>query len=88
MKRFIEGISSRFDFIIFDTPPLMAATDAIILSTLVDGIAVLIRAGETSRDDVQKKMELFQNVEVNVMGAILNCAGVDVAHDGYSYYRY
>ncbi len=88
MKQFIEGIASRFDFILFDTPPLMAATDAIILATLVDGIAVLIRAGQTNREDVQKKLELFRHVDVKVMGAILNCAGAEVAHDGYSYYRY
>ena len=88
MKRFIEGISQRFDFVIFDTPPLMAATDAIILSTLVDGFAMLVRSGMTNRDDVKRKLELFQNLQANVLGVILNCAGVDVAHEGYSYYRY
>lgn len=88
MKRFIEGITKRFDFVLFDTPPLNAATDTIILGTLVDGVAVLVRAGQTNRDDVRRKMELFKNVQVNVLGAILNCAGVEVAHEGYSYYRY
>jgi tyrosine-protein kinase Etk/Wzc len=88
MKRFIEGITKRFDFVLFDTPPLNAATDAIILGTLVDGIAVLVRAGYTNRDDVRRKMELFQNVNVRILGAILNCAGVEIAHEGYSYYRY
>jgi tyrosine-protein kinase Etk/Wzc len=88
MKRFIEGITKRFDFVLFDTPPLNAATDTIILGTLVDGVAVLVRAGQTNRDDVRRKMELFQNVQVKILGAILNCAGVEVAHEGYSYYRY
>lgn len=88
MKRFIESVSQRFDFVIFDTPPLMAATDAIILSTLVDGFAMLVRSGMTNRDDVKRKLELFHNLQANVLGVILNCAGVDVAHEGYSYYRY
>ncbi|MBN2030721.1 polysaccharide biosynthesis tyrosine autokinase [bacterium] len=88
MKRFIEGITKRYDFVIFDTPPLLAATDAIILGTLVDGVAVLIRAGKSHREDIKRKLELFQNVEAKVIGAILNCAGVEVAHEGYSYYRY
>ncbi len=88
MKRFIEGITKRFDFVLFDTPPLMAATDAVILGTLVDGIAVLIRSGMTNREDVKRKMELFQNVRANVVGTVLNCAGVEIAHEGYSYYRY
>lgn len=88
MRKFIEGITKRFEFVIFDTPPLMAATDAVILGTLVDGIAVVIRARKTNRDDVLKRLEIFQNVRANVLGVILNCAGMEVAHEGYSYYRY
>jgi len=88
MKRFIEGISKRFGFIIFDTPPLTAATDAVILGTLVDGVAILIKSGKTHREYVQNKLELFRNVQAKIVGVILNCAGVEVAHEGYSYYSY
>jgi Mrp family chromosome partitioning ATPase len=66
----------------------MAASDAVILGTLVDGMAIVIRSGRTNRDDIQKKLEVIQNVRAKVLGAVLNCAGVEVAHDGYSYYRY
>ncbi|MCD6116194.1 polysaccharide biosynthesis tyrosine autokinase [bacterium] len=88
MKDFIEEVSKDFDFIIFDTPPLMAATDAVIIGTLVDGVAVLIRSGMTNKENIKRKLELFETVETTIVGAILNCAGVDVAHEGYSYYRY
>jgi len=88
MTRFIEGVKQRFDFIIFDTPPLMAASDAVILSTLVDGVVVLVRSGMTNRNQIAQKLELFNNLQTNVLGALLNCAGAEVAHDGYSYYRY
>jgi len=88
MKRFIDGINQRFDFVIFDSPPLMAATDAVVLGTMVDGVAVLIRAGKTNRDTVKRKLELFQNVQARLLGVILNGAGIEIAHEGYSYYRY
>jgi len=88
MKQFIDGIIKRFDFVLFDTPPLLAATDAVILSTLVDGIAILIQAGKSNRESVKQKLELFHSVQTRVLGVILNCAGVEVAHEGYSYYRY
>jgi succinoglycan biosynthesis transport protein ExoP len=88
MQKFIEGITHRFDFVIFDTPPLFAASDAIILGTLADGVVLIVRAGMTKRDDVQRKMELFQNVRAKVIGVVFNCAGVEVAHEGYSYYAY
>ena len=88
MQKFIEGISQRFDFIIFDTPPLNAATDAVVLGTLVDGVAVILRAGQTNGIEVQRRLELFENVQSKIVGVILNGAGADVAHDGYSYYKY
>jgi tyrosine-protein kinase Etk/Wzc len=88
MQKFIQGVVNRFDFVIFDTPPLLAASDAIILGTLVDAVTLVVLAGKTRRDDVQRKMELFQNVRAKVIGAILNGAGAEVAHEGYSYYSY
>ncbi|MBN1779938.1 polysaccharide biosynthesis tyrosine autokinase [bacterium] len=88
MQKFVAGISNRFDMVVFDTPPLLAASDAVILGTLVDGVAMVVRSGHTHRDTIKRKLELFQNVQARVLGAILNCAGVEVAHEGYSYYSY
>lgn len=88
MKKFIEGITERFDFVLFDTPPLLAASDAVILGTLVDGVTVVVRAGKTNREEVQRKLELFHNVHAKIIGVVLNGAGVEVAHEGYSYYNY
>lgn len=88
MQKFIEGITQRFDIVIFDTPPLLAASDAVVLGTLVDGICMIVMSGKTKRNEVQRKMELFHHVQAKVVGIILNGAGVEVAHEGYSYYKY
>ena len=88
MQQFIEGITQRFDIVIFDTPPLLAASDAVVLGTLVDGICMIVMAGKTKRNEVLRKMELFQHVQAKVLGMVLNGAGVEVAHEGYSYYAY
>jgi tyrosine-protein kinase Etk/Wzc len=88
MQKFIEGISQRYDIVIFDTPPLLAASDAIVLGTLVDGICMIVMAGKTKRNEVMRKMEMFQHVQAKVLGIVLNGAGIEVAHDGYSYYAY
>jgi succinoglycan biosynthesis transport protein ExoP len=88
MQKFIEGITKRFDFVIFDTPPLNAATDAVVLGTLVDGVTIVVRAGISNGDVVRRRLEMFQNVQAKIMGVILNGAGAEVAHEGYSYYRY
>ncbi len=88
MAKFLDGLKKRYDFIIFDTPPLFAASDAVILGSLVDGVGILVRSNVTNWEKVKRKLELFQNVRIKVFGIILNCAGVEVAHDGYSYYSY
>ena len=85
----VSGLAVAAVLVLFtDTPPLLAATDAVILGTLVDGSAIVIRAGKSNRDVVQRRLGIYQNVQANLLGTVLNCTGVEIAHDGYSYYRY
>jgi tyrosine-protein kinase Etk/Wzc len=88
MQRFLDDIRRRFDLIIFDTPPLNAATDAVVIGTQVDASVIVVRAGKTHRDVARQKMELYQHVPAKVIGVILNGTQVDLAHEGYSYYHY
>ncbi|MDZ7363338.1 MAG: polysaccharide biosynthesis tyrosine autokinase [candidate division KSB1 bacterium] len=88
MRRFLDEMRRKFDVIIFDTPPLNAATDAVVLGTQVDGVAIVVRAGKTHREVARQKLELFRNLEAKVIGVILNGTSVDLAHEGYSYYHY
>jgi capsular exopolysaccharide synthesis family protein len=88
MRRFLDEMRRKFDVIIFDTPPLNAATDAVVLGTQVDGVAIVVRAGKTHREVARQKLELFQNLEAKIIGVILNGTSVDLAHEGYSYYHY
>lgn len=88
LRRFLDEMRRRFDLIIFDTPPLNAATDAVVLGTQVDGSVVVIRAGKTKKDIARQKIELFHNVHAKLLGLILNGTSVDLAHEGYSYYHY
>jgi len=88
MRRFLDEMRRKFDVIIFDTPPLNAATDAVVLGTQVDGVAIVVRAGKTNREVARQKLELFQNLEAKIIGVILNGTSVDLAHEGYSYYHY
>ena len=88
LRRFLDEMRRRFDLIIFDTPPLNAATDAVVLGTQVDGTVVVVRAGKTKKDIARQKMELFQNVQAKLLGVVLNGTSVDLAHEGYSYYHY
>ncbi len=88
MQRFLDEVRRKFEIIIFDTPPLNAATDAVVVGTQVDASVIVIRAGKTDRDLAKQKLELFTNVPAKVIGAILNGTTSDMAHPGYSYYHY
>ncbi len=87
MRRFLEEVRRKFDLILFDTPPLDAATDAVVLGTQVDAVTVVVRAKKTDRNLAKEKLEIFQTVPANLVGVILN--GSDTALvQNYSYYHY
>jgi len=88
MRRFMDEMRRKFDLIVFDTPPLNAATDAVVIGTQVDATIVVVRAGKTDRTVARQKLEMFQNVPAKVIGVVLNGTSADLAHEGYSYYHY
>jgi exopolysaccharide transport family protein len=86
MIRFMEAIHASYDRIIVDSPPITAVTDSVILSRLVDGVLLVIRAGETHREIVKNGLALLQAANARILGAILN--GVVMGRDSYYYYQY
>jgi polysaccharide biosynthesis transport protein len=88
MKRFLDDVRRKFDVVIFDSPPLNAATDAIVIGTQVDAAVVVIRSGVTNRNLARNKLDLFKSVPAKVLGIILNGTSNEFGHDGYSYYHY
>ena len=84
-KRFIDDLSSRFDRVIFDTPPVVPVTDAAIISTLVDGAIFVTRAFKTSYAVARQGVRTLRDVEGRIIGAVLNA--VDLRKHEYSYYK-
>jgi tyrosine-protein kinase Etk/Wzc len=85
MKEFLEKLSNEYDYIIVDSPPSIAVTDAEIISRLVD-VTILVSSAEvTEKDLLQKSVELLGNE--NFMGVLLN--NFSYKKSGYgSYYKY
>ena len=75
-----------FEYILFDTPPVNALTDAVVLSNKIDGVIFVIRANQISRHRVQLALEgLRKNEDTHILGAVLN--GIPL-RGGYGYYYY
>lgn len=88
MEELIGRLRSDFDMVIFDTPPVIAVTDAAILSTKVDGVLLIVSAGQTNVDAVLRAKSLLENVNARLLGALLNGVDVGGIYGSYYYYYY
>ena len=84
MTAFLEEMKNYFDYIVLDTPPLQAVTDAQVLSTKVDGSLIVVRAGVTKKDAVHNAVSIIKKVKGNIIGTVLNVA--ETKKDKYYYY--
>lgn len=75
MENLLEDLKNKFDFIVLDTAPLQAVTDAQILATKVDGTILVTRAEQTKRDSVIEAKNLLDKVGANVIGSVLHAIG-------------
>jgi receptor protein-tyrosine kinase len=82
MKEVLAQARDAFDIVLFDSPPLLAVTDAAVLSTIVDGAILVVRTGSTTREAVRRAVALLRNVHSRLLGAVLN----DIDLNSGSYY--
>jgi len=89
MKDMLRELSERYDHIIIDSPPLINVTDPVILSTMVDGVILVVHGGKSTRDLVRRARQELTTVGAKIFGVVLN--NVDLRREGYDnyyYYRY
>jgi capsular exopolysaccharide synthesis family protein len=83
----IAELRTKFKFIVIDTPPIMAATDAVILSVQADGVLLVVRSGETPKEAFTRTRDLLTSVKCRMLGVVLNAVDSS-APDYYYSYRY
>lgn len=87
MKQMLAELTERYDHIVIDSPPLGSVTDAVILSTMVDGVMLVVHGGRNSRQAVQRACYELSAVGARIFGIVLN--RVDLRREGYDeYYSY
>lgn len=72
MKKLIQELRKSFDHIIIDTPPVLAVTDAILVSAFADGVVLVIRSGKTTKQNAKKVIRLLNQSSTPIIGSILN----------------
>jgi len=83
----IAELRARFKFIVIDSPPVMAATDAVILSVVTDGVLLVVRSGQTPKEAFTRTCDLLKAVKCRLLGVVLNAVDSS-APDYYYSYRY
>lgn len=74
MDEIVATLRSRADYVLFDSPPVLAATDAALLGIKLDGALLVVRAGDTRRDHTAQARQALERVHVRIVGAVLTNA--------------
>jgi non-specific protein-tyrosine kinase len=83
MEALISRLRGEAEFVLFDAPPVLAVTDAALLAAHMDGVLLVLNAGQTRRDHAERARELLERVRARVIGAVLNNAPVDASISAY-----
>ncbi|MFB3925662.1 MAG: AAA family ATPase [Syntrophales bacterium] len=81
LNEFINWAKSEYDVVMMDLPPVLAATDAAIVSSRVDGVVIVYRVGKISRNALRRAKNQLDNVKAHVLGVILNGLRAEASAD-------
>jgi capsular exopolysaccharide synthesis family protein len=88
MRALVAEMRGRFDLVLFDTPPVLAASDSAVLGAGVDGVVVVVRAGQTESGAAAEALDHLTGVGSRVVGAVLNDPEAKLPRYGGYYYSY
>jgi len=84
----IAELRKKFKFVVIDSPPILAATDGVILSVQADGVLLVVRSGETPKEAFTRTRDLLVSVKCLLLGVVLNAVDSKAPHYHYSYRYY
>ncbi|MFD1136171.1 CpsD/CapB family tyrosine-protein kinase [Paenibacillus urinalis] len=86
MTALLEELKEMYDIILFDTPPVLAVTDAMIISSLCDGVVLVVNSGKVKKDLVKKAKGHLEHVNARILGVVLNNLQLSKNQSNYYYY--
>ncbi len=83
MARLLEEFREKYAHVIIDSPPVLAVTDAALLSTHTDGVLMVLRSGQTEQKAAERSVDQLRRIGVRVLGAVLNEVATVSSEEGY-----
>lgn len=72
MREWLKAVRQRFDFVVLDTPPALAVTDATIVGLLADGVVLTMRCGKVTREEARLCRDRLRQAGIKILGSVLN----------------
>jgi polysaccharide biosynthesis transport protein len=88
LKELLTHLREKYDFVVIDTPPLLAVTDPSVVAPHVDGIIMTVRISKNGRPHAQRAKEILATLGANVLGVVVNGIGRNAEGYGYDKYHY
>ena len=88
MVQLLDYFKQRFDMIFFDTPPVVAVTDATLMATKLDGALLVIKSHHTDREIATRAVHSLVAVGAHMLGSVLNDIDLSHRYSSYGYYKY
>lgn len=88
LQELLQVMAQHMDMVLIDSPPVLPVADAVVLAQLVDGVLLVLDAGETRRDVAQRAVESLRQVDANLIGVVLNRVPSRRGSGYYYYYRH
>jgi succinoglycan biosynthesis transport protein ExoP len=88
LREVIEWMRERYDYVIIDSPPLLAVTDPGVIGPQVDGVIMTLRSTKKGRVEAKRAKEILDNLGINVFGVVLNALDQSRNQEDYGYYGY
>jgi polysaccharide biosynthesis transport protein len=87
MRRLLAALQASYTHVVIDSPPVSSFTDGVLISTMVDGVLLVVHGGRTSRHIVRRSKQLLNDVGAKILGVVLNNVNLQ-SHDYYYYKSY
>ena len=88
MRSVLDSVRGFADFVLIDSPPVLAASDAMALAPMMDGIIVMASYSKAVRDDARRTTELLRKVDARILGLVINNISAATRYGYYHYYYY
>ncbi|HYK22368.1 MAG TPA: polysaccharide biosynthesis tyrosine autokinase [Pyrinomonadaceae bacterium] len=85
MRRLLAALQAKYTHVVIDSPPVSSFTDGVLISTMVDGVLLVVQGGKSSRHIVRRSKQLLNDVGAKIFGVVLN--NVNLQSRDYYYYQ-